>query len=904
MHKFRFPRLLSVVICCIVFMLPVSWPATGQDALHVLRAEHNGVCKSLIPGACSPASKKSQKAPAPLTRSGDEVARLRKKNLYENRLVERYSKRLEEAAIRRAARKTITYSVAVNEQDSLALVALYNATDGANWTDNTGWLTDPVSDWFGVTVNEFGYVVELDLRQNFLFGNLPDELTALTELLLLDLYDNFLMGTIPSQIGDMSQMEVLDLSFNLLNGSIPFSMSNMTNLFDLVLWGNNLSGVLPVFIANFQNLEVLSLEFNRFEGPIPAEFGNLTNLVALFMDQNQFAGTIPAELGNLSNLVSLFLGSNDLSGGIPVELLSIEGLQVLSIANAGLSGTLPPELANLTNLTDLDLGVNLFEGPIPDELMQMFMLSNLYLNDNLLTGEIPVDIGGRLINLVELSFGGNFLEGTIPPSIGGLLLLRYLDLGFNQLSGTIPDMNQNQRLNFLYLDQNNLEGEIANQFFNLFAFIELNLSGNNLSGEIPISLAASPFMSRLWLADNTFFGTIPAELTSLENLELIDLWNNELEGSIPAGIVNQTNLQTIDMGWNALSGPLPDGMDQLDRLSNLFLDINALSGAVPESLTGADTIRVLILNDNFLTKIPDLSLVTSLDSVSLGNNLLGFDSIEPNLGVAEGRISYAPQRPLPMLADELDTTIRFSADIGGSSNQYQWFLGNTGIPGATQAVYEAAYTELVSSDDLVLEVANELVPNLILATEPVRADARLSRVVIAPISQTVASGDSIQFEYAGLDQFGDIRRFSGMWSAEGGIIDQSGLYIAGNEPGEYTITVNNSLGAPVGEIAVTVSGPVSNEEPEQVITAFALGSNFPNPFSGSTEITVEIPETSHMQLKVYNVLGQEMTTLVDQVVQPGTHRYTIHGADWPAGMYFYTLQAGGLIQTHTMVKVH
>ena len=63
------------------------------------------------------------------------------------------------------------------ETDREALVALYNATDGPNWTRNNNWLSDvPTSEWEGVTTDDNGRVTELDLRRNQLSGEIPPEL--------------------------------------------------------------------------------------------------------------------------------------------------------------------------------------------------------------------------------------------------------------------------------------------------------------------------------------------------------------------------------------------------------------------------------------------------------------------------------------------------------------------------------------------------------------------------------------------------------------------------------------------------------------------------------------------------------------------------------------------------------
>eukprot|EP00752_Nemacystus_decipiens_P007102 g6364.t1 len=79
--------------------------------------------------------------------------------------------------------------------DRAALVALYNATDGANWTDRTKWKTDaPLGQWNGVEVNDQGRVVKLILFANNLKGDIPPELGALSELRQLSLVNNMLTG--------------------------------------------------------------------------------------------------------------------------------------------------------------------------------------------------------------------------------------------------------------------------------------------------------------------------------------------------------------------------------------------------------------------------------------------------------------------------------------------------------------------------------------------------------------------------------------------------------------------------------------------------------------------------------------------------------------------------------------
>ncbi len=92
----------------------------------------------------------------------------------------------------------ITYKGAANEQDSLALVALYNATGGDNWDNNTNWLTGNVAEWYGILVNGDGRVTEINLSSNQLTGSIPVEIGDLTSLTKLFLCDNQLTGSIGS----------------------------------------------------------------------------------------------------------------------------------------------------------------------------------------------------------------------------------------------------------------------------------------------------------------------------------------------------------------------------------------------------------------------------------------------------------------------------------------------------------------------------------------------------------------------------------------------------------------------------------------------------------------------------------------------------------------------------------
>ena len=74
---------------------------------------------------------------------------------------------------------------------------------------------------------------------------------------------------------------------------------------------------------------------------------------------------------------------------------------------------------------------------------------------------------------------------------------------------------------------------------------------------------------------------------------------------------------------------------------------------------------------------------------------------------------------------------------------------------------------------------------------------------------------------------------------------------------------------------------------------YNLSQNYPNPFNPTTNITFDIKEAGKVTLKVYNVRGQEVCTLVNNYLQPGTHNVTFDAAEMSSGVYFYTLKVNG-----------
>ncbi|TAK65573.1 MAG: T9SS type A sorting domain-containing protein [Bacteroidetes bacterium] len=121
-----------------------------------------------------------------------------------------------------------------------------------------------------------------------------------------------------------------------------------------------------------------------------------------------------------------------------------------------------------------------------------------------------------------------------------------------------------------------------------------------------------------------------------------------------------------------------------------------------------------------------------------------------------------------------------------------------------------------------------------------------------------------------------------------------------NLPPEY---FSGNVTAHAGDTGVMINITVTgvNEREPGVPSAFSLGQNYPNPFNPTTVIDYDIPATSHVQISVYNILGKEVLSIVNQEQSAGKYRATVDASTLPSGMYFYRLTAGNFSQTKKFV---
>jgi flagellar hook assembly protein FlgD len=97
--------------------------------------------------------------------------------------------------------------------------------------------------------------------------------------------------------------------------------------------------------------------------------------------------------------------------------------------------------------------------------------------------------------------------------------------------------------------------------------------------------------------------------------------------------------------------------------------------------------------------------------------------------------------------------------------------------------------------------------------------------------------------------------------------------------------------------AITGINLISNEIP----SSYSLSQNYPNPFNPSTVVRFQLSVVSNVVLKVYDVMGREVQTLVNEKLSAGTYEVTFDGSNIPSGVYFYKMQTGDFSETKKMI---
>ena len=785
------------------------------------------------------------------------------------------------------------------DTDREALVALYDATDGDNWTYNTNWKSDkPLDQWYGIGQDNKGGVNLINLFNNQLTGSIPSELGNLVNLWGLFIYSNNLTGPIPPELGNLTSLGILNLSFNNLTGSIPSELGNLVNLRRLIIYINNLTGPIPPELGNLTNLETLNLSSNNLTGSIPSELGNLTNLETLNLPFNNLTGSIPSELGNLTNLEILNLNDNNLTGSIPPELGNLTNLEILNLNDNNLTGSIPPELGNLTNLKELGL------------------------TDNNLTGSIPPAV----CNL----FPGGGIALSVVGNVG---------LVNNCFQAPIPDeFSNNERRHFMFRGEN-VEFILLqeNEYGIIWMSIDIFRSGYVSVEEIQASLN---YLFTSILIDSTkgileytrdLLGTVVKNPRIGERK--IDIFIHIFHAHHYAGLhfnaITYSNFNDSVLINQITRIRHYVGIIAHEYVHSIHL---AYGGSIDFFLEGlSEWVRCGILNEKNMHNPLDNLLCTAF-FIEYRNKPL----FQPRPFLYEQALIFTAYLAQRIGMENMKYLIQLCKPGGvcdaNNPDDGDWYRGIDRIDGMDSAL--SLINPDITLQKIILDYhTTNLVndPSIILngieyGYKAIKYDLKIHPNIIVDFHNNSFSQKTIELLPGGVDYIAytntsnlhfaidtnnkqltllrlfkekgdtkelvDIDRNVDEYMVSGDYDRVTLIAVHGNpKPDQPDITLN---------ISATQNYGVATEN-EELPTAFSLEQNYPNPFNPSTSIGWSQPQAAQVRLSVYNMLGQEVATLVDDFRPAGIHEIRLDALNWTSGVYVYVLEAGEKTFTQRMV---
>lgn len=654
-----------------------------------------------------------------------------------------------------------------NTADSLALVDLYNATDGANWTNNTNWLSGTVDTWFGISVID-ARVTEVDLG---------DDGTA-------SFNGNNLLGSLPTSIGDLDSLTVLNLASNQVSGSIPIEIGNLTNLESLLLNDNLLAGDIPPEIGSLASLIELYLHDNFFTGSIPTEVNNLNALSAVLIYNNFITGTVPQFTGSASGLATLNLRANELDSlpdfssflsltdfqvdsnkftfddlepsasvitspatqkdfGLPQAFILNEGdVQLLNsnIPGVGVNDAYQWQLNDGNIAGAIDTTYTITGASTPDAgVYQLLVTNSLFAGDTIKSQPVAVTISSAvapsdslaLVDFYNATDGANWtnntnwLTGPVVTWFGVTTngsRVSTVDLTGNNLVGAFPtQIGDLTLLDTLELRDNLLSGSIPAEIGTLTSLRTLDLANNQITGSIPPELGNLTLLSQLFLDQNLLAGSIPIAIGNLTDLTIWSSDFNQLTGAIPSEFGNLTQLTTLSLFENNLSGDIPLSLGNLSLLEGVFLNGNQLTGAIPAGFASLANLNTLLIENNLLDSLPDLSGIGTLTTFDLSQNLFTFDDLEPNASVITSTTEQKPfGSPQSYVLSEGDAfTLNSNLPGAGTNDVYQWQKDGANIGAATDTTFTIASVTPADAGIYQLLVTNSLFPGDTLQSETI-----------------------------------------------------------------------------------------------------------------------------------------------------------------------------------------
>jgi hypothetical protein len=352
-------------------------------------------------------------------------------------------------------------------------------------------------------------------------------------------------------ISQLANCSVLDISNNALTGDIPQELFSMVTLSDVNFGGNYLSSTLASDVGFLTLLQSLVLGNNLLTGTIVPELNGLFLLRTINLQSNRFSGTFPQSEMKYLDLQSFSVASNLISGSLSSDLSYLQRLQYLNVSYNLLTGPLDSLFESEYSLLDIvyfDVSLNAFSSSIPANLFQYsarHKLESVVLFSNCFSGSLGSELcdAQNLTTLILDSMSSNAQCSQQIP--GDLRTVFNVFVGDHTMKGSIPDCLWSMpALTTAHLSGLGLVGTLAD-ISPESALVDVSLASNALTGAIPVS-----WQQQLWqsldLSNNKLSGTLFGGFTVGPNMTTLDLTVNRLSGDIPSSFQVAPGLNILD----------------------------------------------------------------------------------------------------------------------------------------------------------------------------------------------------------------------------------------------------------------------------------------------------------------------------------------------------------------------
>lgn len=647
-------------------------------------------------------------------------------------------------------------------------------------------------------------------------------------------------------------------------------------------------------------------------GTIPPEIGDLEYLTDLVLrgDPALF-GEWPMEIENLVNIFEIRTQDTNMSGEIPWESLAKTSIKRIRFQEAKHRGEIPDAVFNdMTQLQRMEISNAYLSGSIPSSITSLVNLRRFRLQGNLLTGDIP-DMS-VIPDIEQFHVNGNpFNPGPVWPMIQTWSeKLEELRIDNTNRTGTVPEWMTTDlfAVQELTLGEQSwdLENALGGEFPDLSALVEmdqLHIHGPHWEGNLPEWIGTKG-MRRVYFYYCSFGGTIPASYVNITGIFSVQHCP-EIEGGIPAEFQVYTGsdfvLEMAD-SWN-------NPYSRFGEAAAAYFGSPKMSvGEIPSYISGWSAEEIVLKNVGLTGTIPEgIVNNTGLATLDLSDN--------PGLtGSLPGGLFDLPISALNVSNTGLDVTgfpeglanLELSLESLGMAG-----LGLTGSIPATIGNFPLLQSLDLSGNALSGSIPSEM--------------GNLSLMIALNLADNDLSGD-LPSELADMGYLAgfytlnalDLSGNSGLSGtlparlAEANrmqILRYDGTGVAAPDNAAFSdwlatvIPGNSGLSFPPLYVDVQTSGLVTSNESAQTPVTFRLERNYPNPFNPTTRIAYQIPESGLVTLSVYNLLGQQVATLVNTVQPAGVHHVEFDAADLASGTYLYRLTAGDHSMTRSMMLI-